>query len=112
MESKYNVCIQIGLQTSLEFEAVFSKELSKDGMTYVEIDREGMLQPDRGMLKFDNGLRKIAIAYFGFKMMLDVLSIKTVGSNHHFRCATDLARVDVYVCTVEEWASKKEAIFF
>lgn len=112
MEPKrFTVCVKIGLQMSLEFEAIMSPEESSDGIGYVAI-KDDMPCADRGVVRFNNNLSRIAVYYLGFKIFLDVVQQKTVGNCHHFKCVTDLSRVDVYICDSEKWKESGEELFF
>lgn len=108
---KFIVCVKFGLQMSLEFEAVLSAEESKEGVGYVAI-KDGVPYSEGGVVHISKHLGRIAIAYLGFKVLLDVVQQKTVDDNHHFKCVTDLSRVDVYICESDKWKESGETLFF
>ena len=111
-DSLFVIVVRIGLQTKFEFEGTllrFDAKASK--FTFGECDEHLAPVKDGDVFIMDLAHRTAALNSNHFSMVLDILSNKQVGDNYHFRCATDLCRVDAYVCKKADWAKKGEAIF-
>jgi len=106
------VVVQIGLQTKFEFECTllhFDADASK--FTFGECDKHLLPVKDGDMFIIDLARKSAAFNSGHLSMVLDILTHKKVGDNYHFRCATDLCRVDAFVCKKTDWEEKRETIF-
>lgn len=109
----YVVNIRIGLQMKFEFEGVLlSYDEDHNKFTFGECDEYYAPKKDGDVLVLDFGKRSVAFNSQHFSMAMDILAHKKVGDNYHFKCATDISRVDVYICEKSLWKEKQEAIFF
>lgn len=107
------VCVKIGLQMKYEFEGtLLSFDAEAGRFTFGECDGNMLPVARGGMVVLDLVRRAAAFSYAAFSMTLDIIGHKKVGDNYHFKCATDLCRVDVFICEKSLWNDKKEAIFF
>lgn len=108
----FNVCAMFGLQTRLQFAC--SAPVEKDGEFDVitEISNDGCIVANGGIITINQEIKRIGIGYGPLSIALDVISMKKADGNYHFKCATDLCRVDLYICEQSVWKEKGEAIFF
>ena len=107
----FNVCAMFGLQTRLQFSC--NAPVEKDGLydAITEIDNSGFFVANGGLVTINEKLQRIGISYGPVSIALDIITTKKVDGNYHFRCATDLCRVDLYICEQTIWKEKGEAIF-
>lgn len=108
----FNVCAMFGLQSRLQFSC--NTPVEKDGVFDVltEIDNSGCIVANGGLVSINPKMQRIGISYGPWSFALDIITQKEVDGNYHFKCATDLCRVDLYVCEQNAWKEKGETIFF
>lgn len=111
-EKLFNVCALFGLQTRLQFTC--NEPVLQDGhlSLIMELDDSGGLIANGGIVTFSNDLQRIGIAHGAWSFALDVVSKQEADGNYYFKCATDLCRVDLYICEQNIWKEKGESIFF
>lgn len=109
-ENIYVVSVRIGLQMKFQFEGIM---LDFDDLhfTFGECNENYTPKFNGDVLVLDFEKMAVALNSNHFSMAMDIQSHKKVGDNYHFKCATDLSRVDVYICEKLLWEEKHEAIF-
>ena len=110
-EKLFNVCAMFGLQTRLQFTC--SAPVNKDGEfdAVIELDRDGMIVKDGGIVTINPKLNRAGISYGPWSFALDIMATKETDGNYYFKCATDLCRVELYICEQSIWKEKGESIF-
>lgn len=113
MESSvFVICARIGRQMKFEFEGtLLNFDAEESVFTFGEVTDNGIQKKDGDVIVLDLKKRAVALTSQHFYMVLDVLGNKNVGSNYYFKCATDICRVDVYVCEKSLWRDRGETIF-
>lgn len=111
-EKLFNVCALFGLQTRLQFTS--NEPVMENGhpALIMELDNSGSIIANGGVVTFSNNLQRIGISHGAWSFALDVVSTQEVDGNYYFKCATDLCRVDLYICEQNIWKEKGEAIFY
>ena len=108
----YIMSIRIGLQMKFEFEGTLI-DFDKEKNTFSFEESEDMIPKKGGdIVVIDLNRRSVAFSSHHFSMVMDIVAYKEVDGNFHYRCATDISRVDVYICKKALWLEKKETIFF
>ena len=108
-ENIYVVRINIGLQTKFEFEgALLSIDEQHNKFTFSECDENYTPVKDGDVIVLDFERMSVAFNSHNFSMAMKILGHKKIGDNYSFKCATDLCRVDVYIC--EKYIWEKEGI--
>lgn len=113
MEEKVFVATAMfGLQTRLQFNC--SVPVEKDGVfqTITELDASGRIVNDGGIITIDARMQRAGISYGPWSFALDIIASKKADGNYHFKCATDLCRIDLFICEQKAWKEKGESIFF
>lgn len=112
-ECIYVVRVNIGLQMKFEFEGtLLSFEDSGTKFTFGECNENYGPKLNGDVIVLDFERRSVALNSQNFSMAMDIIGHKKVDDNYHFKCATDLCRVDVYICEKTIWELKHEAIFY
>ena len=108
---QYTVSIQMGLNTTFEFEAAALGCEAEDALALGRVDDNGNHMTTKGFLFINFGTSKISFSYDIFYLDLDIMQKKEVDGNYHIKCANDLFRADVYVCDNDKWDEEGEGIF-
>jgi hypothetical protein len=108
---QYTVSIQIGLNTTFEFEAADLGCEAVNALALGRIDDNGNHMTTKSFLFINFGTSKVSFSYDIFFLDLDILQKKEVDGDYHIKCVNDLFRVDIYVCDSEKWAEDGEEIF-
>lgn len=113
MEEKVFIATAMfGLQTRLQFNC--SAPVVMDGVfqTITEVDANGCIVNNGGIITIDTKMQRAGISYGPLSIALDVIITKEADGNYHFKCATDLCRVDLFICEQNVWKNEGEAIFY
>lgn len=112
-ENIFTICIRIGLQMKFEFDGTLLSFNQEEGsFTFGEMDDNYAPKNNGCMIVVDIERKAIAFNSLSFSMKMDILGHKKVDDNYYFKCATDLCRVDVYICERDLWKEQSYAIFY
>lgn len=111
-EKVFVATAMFGLQTRLQFTC--SAPVIKNGVfqTITEVDANGCIVNNGGIITVDPKMQRAGIGYGQWSFALDLITTKEADGNYHFKCATDLCRVDLFICEQTDWKDKGEAIFY
>ena len=112
MEEKlFTVCAMFGLQTRLMFVSNAPKKNEGSLGIITEVTENGSPVFNGGIVTVDLKMSRAGISYGHWSFALDIIAAKEVDGNYHLKCATDLCRVDLFICEKTVWNEKGESIF-
>lgn len=111
-ENLYVVRVNLGNQTKFEFEGVLlDVDDTHSKFTFGECDQNYAPAINGDVIVLDFNKKSVALNSHNFSMAMHIMGHKKVGDNYHFNCATDLCKVDVYICKKNIWEENGISIF-